>query len=134
MSLTSKRVLVVEDDFLIAKDLTDAVTQAKGEAVVVASAALAVDKIERESIDCALLNVNLDGEPSVLAASHLKAHNVPFVVVTGYSKETLPPDFLDAPYLSKPITRPELIDTILRMTSVASESRTDRVPTGRHFG
>ena len=68
MSLTSKRVLVVEDDFLIAKDLTDAVTQAKGEAVVVASAALAVDKIECESIDCALLNVNLDGEPSVLAA------------------------------------------------------------------
>jgi hypothetical protein len=36
---------------------------------------------------------------------------VPFVVMSGYSRDTLPPELKKAPFVAKPMSESELIDT-----------------------
>ena len=113
--LAGKRLLVVEDDFLIARDLSNTVAEAHGEVVsVVSEPALVVDTAEREQVDCVLLNLNLNGSMDTGTAARLTEQGVPLVLVTGYSKDALPADLRDLPLVSKPVERSKLIDKIIR--------------------
>jgi two-component SAPR family response regulator len=115
MPLAGKRLLVVEDDFLIARDLSDTVAEAYGEVVsVVTEPASVVDTAEREQVDCVLLNLNLNGSMDTGTAARLTEQGVPLVLVTGYSKDALPAALRDLPLVSKPVERSKLIDKIIR--------------------
>ena len=88
----AKRILVVEDEFLIALDISDALEQ--GGLVVIgplASVRDALAALEREHVDGALLDANLGGEPVGPLADALFARRVPFAFVSGYGREQLPP-------------------------------------------
>ena len=115
MPLAGKRLLVVEDDFLIARDLSDTVAEAHAEVVsVVTEPASVVDTAEREQVDCVLLNLNLNGSMDTGTAARLTEQGVPLVLVTGYSKDALPAALRDLPLVSKPVERSKLIDKIIR--------------------
>jgi CheY-like chemotaxis protein len=104
------RVLVVEDEFMIAMAVEAVVTDAGG--VVVEMAATleqAVALAERAEFDAALLDINLNGENSFPVAAILGRRGIPFAFVTGYSRRMVPESFAAAPILTKPYARSDLM-------------------------
>src|SRR5262245_5637500 len=108
-----KKVLMVEDSFLIAPGLAQTVA-AMGFDVVgqVNTADGALRKIEEAAPDCVLLDVQLRDGDTAKVAEALIERNVPFVVVTGYRRDTLPSVLRKAPYVAKPFQEAELIDAV----------------------
>ncbi|AZO12066.1 MULTISPECIES: response regulator [unclassified Mesorhizobium] len=120
--LTGLKVLVVEDTFLLARDLADQLAAA-GCAVIgpAPTNKQAFEKIEGVTLDGAVLDVNLRGERSFPLAEHLSACGVPFLFLTGYDSVTVFPDqFRDAPRLSKPVDHKVLIDAVARFRKSAA--------------
>lgn len=99
------RILVVEDEFLIAMELEGflrgAGYQVLGPALSV-SAALELLQVERP--DVAVLDVNLAGERVTPVAQVLRAMCVPFILASGYSRADLREDpvLRDAVNVGKP--------------------------------
>jgi CheY-like chemotaxis protein len=53
-------------------------------------------------IDCAILDLNLDGAPTFPVAELLRARNIPFVFASGYAMSGRNGAFDDVPVLQKP--------------------------------
>jgi CheY-like chemotaxis protein len=97
-------VLIVEDEWLIATDLAEAVRTLGYEVVgPVYSVSAALDLLDTAQVDGALLDVNLRGETSYPVAEALAARGIPFAFLSGYASSQLRTDFEDCPLLSKPV-------------------------------
>jgi DNA-binding NtrC family response regulator len=81
----------------------------------------ALAMIEAESIDVAVLDVNLRGQMSYPIADVLVARGVPFVFSTGYDKDRLLDGYRTIPTLQKPFHRSDLGDTLAKL--LASKER-----------
>jgi CheY-like chemotaxis protein len=108
--LGGKKVLIVEDDFLIAQDL-QALLSAAGCTVcgTVATSAAALTFLHHELPDGALLDVNLRGSDASPVARALAARGVPFMLVTAYERRQLPSALRGHPCLSKPYSAESLV-------------------------
>jgi CheY-like chemotaxis protein len=98
------RVLVVEDSFLLVLSL-EAMFDDLGWEIVgpATNRTQALDLVDSETFDAALLDVNLDGEMSWDVAAALRTRNIPFVFSTGYDVAKILPDFLSGSVvISKP--------------------------------
>ncbi|WP_308915567.1 response regulator [Jannaschia sp. LMIT008] len=100
------RVLVVEDNLLIAMDIEDMMTaMGAGVVDVASSVAGAMAAIDAAAPDCAVLDVNLGAETSIPVAERLAAAGVPLLFVSGYGDGMVRPDALaGAPVIAKPFT------------------------------
>jgi CheY-like chemotaxis protein len=114
------RILLVEDETLIAMDL-EAALRRRGCEVVgpFASVDQAVPAVAAATghrrLDGAILDVNLgDHELVFPVADALAERGVPFVFITGYDRETLPPAHRGRPAVNKPYREAELIRTLAR--------------------
>lgn len=86
--LADKRILVLEDEFLVALDLEDCIRDLGAHVVGPASkVSQAKQLIEAGGIDAAVLDVNINGEPSHDVARLLSDRLVPFIFTTGYGDE-----------------------------------------------
>lgn len=114
--LDKLRVLIVEDDFLISEDFDETIRRAGGLVVGPATtAAAALELLERaERLDGALLDVNLGSANSGEVAHALAARGIPYIIVTGYGTEMIPPEMRDAPTLTKPFSRDKLLAEVGR--------------------
>ncbi|CDX23702.1 Response regulator receiver protein [Mesorhizobium sp. ORS 3324] len=114
--LSGLKILVVEDSFLVALDLSDELTDAGCDVVGPApSVEQALQQIDGVELDGAVLDVNLQGERSFPLAEHLATRDVPFVFLTGYDSSTVfPEQFRDSPRLSKPVETRQLIEAVSR--------------------
>ncbi len=113
-SLAGLRVLIVEDELLLALDYEE-MLQREGCRVLgpVGRKALALALLERERPDAAILDLNLAGERSTVVAEALEERKVPFVIVSGYGERTLhEPVLRRAPRLDKPVKAQELVRII----------------------
>jgi CheY-like chemotaxis protein len=111
------RVLVVEDEFLIALDI-EQILAGLGCIVIgpAPSVARALALIDREAPDFAILDVNLGRERSAPVAEALRARGVPFALATGHNSRQLPEAvFLDAPHLGKPLDHHLLVRALARL-------------------
>ena len=114
-SLSGKRILIVEDNFLVAEELCQIVKSADGKVKkACASAHAAIDALADGKYDGALLDVQLQDGTCVEVARRLNERHIPFVVVTGYSRDWLAPELRKAPYLAKPFSRDELVELAAR--------------------
>lgn len=109
-SLDGRKILVVEDEWLIAEHLVtileDIGCHVVGTAATVADG---LDKISAESIDCVFLDANLGRENSAPVADALELLSVPFVMATGYGELALNTPAMDAaPRLAKPYLQHEV--------------------------
>ena len=120
-----RRILVVEDDFLVATLLTE-ILESVGWQVIgpVAQLATALDAAASEGFDAAVLDVNLGDQTVYPVAEVLDARRVPFVFVTACRREALPPSFCGRPHLGKPFAPGELIGTVERLIAPAAEAET----------
>jgi PAS domain S-box-containing protein len=107
------RVLVVEDELIIAMDI-EARLNGLGCIVIgpAATAAAAINLIETEDIDAALLDANLGGQRVDDVAEGFARRGIPFAFVTGYGPEALPGAFRDVPVVPKPINITQLNETL----------------------
>ena len=86
MHLQGARVLIVEDDCLVAMAANDMVKCLGGIVAGTArSVAAAKEKIRQPGLDCVMLDVNLNGDLSLCIASELQQRGIPFVFCTAYS-------------------------------------------------
>jgi CheY-like chemotaxis protein len=108
--LSGRRVLVVEDEMMIAMLVEDMLAEL-GCAVVGPAHALetALDLARSESdIDAALLDVNLAGQPVFAVADALREKGVPAIFSTGYGDAGLRDVDRGAPVLQKPFRAGDL--------------------------
>jgi CheY-like chemotaxis protein len=114
--LNERRVLVAEDEYFLADDVSRALRDAGGIIVgPVAHIADALELIENSAIDCAILDINLNGELSFPVASRLRELNIPFVFETGYDERAIPPEFNDVPRWEKPFDLQTLVLALTRL-------------------
>ncbi len=112
------KVLVVEDEFLVATLIEDMLESA-GCTVCgpVPRLAEAIEAASREACDMAVLDVNLAGERIFPVAEILARRNLPFVFVTGYGANTLPSEYAACPRLHKPFKRADLLAALSSLVS-----------------
>ena len=114
--LAALRVLVVEDEFLAAMDLQHLLSR-EGCTVLgpVPSVDRALELVEEDPPDAALLDVNLGGQRITPLAEHLRDRGIPFILVTGYQRAKLhEPVLRQAPRLGKPVQEGELVREMTR--------------------
>ena len=113
---SSRRILIVEDDYFIANDLASGFTAA-GLRIVgpVPSLAKALAMVEAENLDGAVLDVNLNGEKVYEVADALIGREIPVVFVTGYDRPSLPSRYRDVPLCVKPVRGEKVIEALRRL-------------------
>ena len=113
LSLAGFKVLVVEDDYLIANEIVTTLHE-HGATVMgpVADVTGSRALLTKSTPDCALLDVNLRGQFVFELAAELVHRGVPPIFTTGYDRSFLPGQFASAPCLLKPIDMRRLVRTI----------------------
>jgi CheY-like chemotaxis protein len=104
-------VLIVEDNFIIAMDVEELVSELGADTVHVASNCDdALDLIERVPVTGAILDFKVEDGTSVRVADALAQKNIRFIFATGYSDVSLFPDRYQAhPMLKKPYSRHDIV-------------------------
>jgi DNA-binding response OmpR family regulator len=113
MLVAGKRILVVEDETIIAMMIEDFLADIGYDVVAIASRLNEARQVASTAmIDIAMLDVNLAGELSYPVASILRSRNIPFLFATGYGVIGLPPELQDTKVLVKPFTQMQLADAL----------------------
>ena len=101
--LADLRILVVEDEVLIALEIEERLQRLGCEIVgPVGRLERALELARSTALDGALLDVNVKGGFVYPVAEELLARQVPVIFSTGYAPDTLPPVFRSLPCLRKP--------------------------------
>ena len=100
---TQQRVLLVEDEFLLSVVLK-AELRAAGYDVLgpCATVAAAMEAVQSESFDGAILDINLKGELVYPVAEELVRRRIPFMFLSGYALINMPERFRAHRRLAKP--------------------------------
>ncbi len=107
--LAGMRVLVVEDEMMVSMLIEDMLSDLGCKVVGPASRLEeAVALVESHEIDCAVLDVNLGGQPIFPLADILRAKGAPFAFATGYGDAGLRDVDKGAPVLQKPFRESDL--------------------------
>lgn len=119
--LNGCRVLIVEDESLVAM-LLETILEDMGCTPV--GPAATVDEglamAESETLDAALLDVNVAGRQIFPVAETLKARGVPFVFSTGYGEGGLPDEWRGQATLQKPFTESAVRDALMKAMGLAN--------------
>jgi CheY-like chemotaxis protein len=115
--LSGKCILVVEDESVVARMLDDMLSD-RGVHVVgpAATLASALALADSETIDVALLDVNLNGERSLPVAQALRRRGIPYVLATGYVASECD-DYPSAQVLQKPYHPAQLLTALCSAVS-----------------
>jgi len=109
VDLSGLRVLVVEDEMMVSMLIEDMLTDL-GCTVVGPASRLdeALELAASSEIDCAVLDVNLGGQPIFPLADVLRAKGAPFAFATGYGDAGLRDVDKGSPVLQKPFREGDL--------------------------
>ena len=128
--LDSLRVLLVEDQSLIAMD-TEELLRSLGadEVSVAANVPTALTMISNDVPDCAVLDLNLGSSTSEEVANELQKLNVPYVFATGYRDGShIPERFSAIPVVRKPVSQDALAAAVGAALATAERSRKGCTP------
>jgi CheY-like chemotaxis protein len=117
-ALRGRRLLVVEDEYLIAASLA---RELEGRGAEVAGPAgsvrdaLALVEAEGDRLDGAVLDINLRDERVYPVADALAARGVPFIFLTGYDARVIPDAYAGVPRCEKPVSSALLSRTLSKV-------------------
>jgi DNA-binding response OmpR family regulator len=111
-----QRILVVEDEFLLALHIAE-VLEDEGFVVIGPAASLseAASLASSEDLDGALLDINIVGGRVDDVADILARRGVPFMFVTAYGRDHLPKAFVGATLVNKPFDDRALVREVRRI-------------------
>lgn len=110
------RILVVEDETIIAMDLQGMLEDAGYQVIgPVGTVDDALGILDHEHPDLALLDVNLGGENVFRVASTLAGQNAQIIFLTGHSAQHLPEEHRHRPLITKPYLPRTVLDAIQRI-------------------
>ena len=123
--LKDRRVLVVEDEVMVAMNVEDLLTDQGCEVLASASTVEeALLRISQESPDLVILDRNLDGHRTTAVAQTPNEKSIPYVVMTGYTQGTADePAMAAAPCVLKPWKSYELLDELTLLARLPHTSR-----------
>lgn len=123
--LTGRRVLVVEDEVIVAFSLECEIVDAGGEVVGPAYTLREAFELLAEPIDAAILDINISGEMVWPLAERLRAAGIPFLFASANSREPAlaAAGFADVPRFDKPVVMSQLLNTLARLTATADGER-----------
>ncbi|WP_406855283.1 response regulator [Alsobacter sp. KACC 23698] len=116
--LRPRRVLVVEDEYLLAVDLARSLERFGAEVlgpVATVEEALAMIK-DAKVIDGAVLDINLNGVPVYPVAEALQQRGAPFIFASGYDATAVPARFDSIPRVPKPVDTEALARRLMAFT------------------
>ena len=125
---SGRRILVMEDNGLVAMLISELLDRL-GHVVIGPhpSVQSALNALENEAIDLALLDINLgNGETSYPIAEILSRRGVPFAFLTGYDQAGLSREFRDRPVISKPIDQANLSQTLRKLSPISRDGSSHR--------
>ena len=109
--LRGRRVLVVEDEYVVAEDLREELlrwgAEVMGPVATVADALVLLDV--GPVPDMAILDIGLGDELVYPVADALRARGVPFMFVTGYDARVIPESYADVLLREKPLALREAL-------------------------
>ena len=128
--LRDRRILIVEDEAIVAMmfedELLEAGARVIGPAATAAEALRLVEVAATEGgLDAAVLDLNLQGEMALLVADRLAARGVPFLFATGYAKGCDTGGHSGTPVLYKPFNPHQLVGAVASLAT----ARTGGPPT-----
>jgi CheY-like chemotaxis protein len=111
----TKSVLVVEDELMIRMLLEDMLEEL-GYRIAGQASDLdeALDAAKNGVFDVAILDLDLNGKPTVAVADLIAGRGKPYVFATGYGEQGLPETHRNRPTLRKPFQLDGLRDTLAR--------------------
>jgi PAS domain S-box-containing protein len=114
------RLLIVEDEMLIAMELSNALTALGWEIVgPAATVEEGMRLVETMALDAAVLDVNLGGRLVYPLAELLRAKGVPIVFCTGYEQLDQPDRYRDCLVVRKPVNLGMLAEELRRLRTAA---------------
>ncbi|MDX7950234.1 response regulator [Lichenihabitans sp. Uapishka_5] len=115
--LHGRRILVAEDEYMIAQEIVDALSDVG--ATILGPVSRLKDAIRlltmENRIDGALLDVNLSNEAIWPVVDALQARAVPLVLATGYDTSAIPAAYAGLPRCEKPATGQDLARTLAKV-------------------
>lgn len=117
MTFAGRRILLVEDDFLVALDTIE-LLEGTGCLVVGPAASLtaALELARSEPLDAAVLDINVAGEMIWPVAEGLERRGVPFLFLSAYvGQNVIPAPFASVPRLGKPAEKSRLLSGLAAM-------------------
>ena len=120
--LSGRRILLVEDEFLIGLEIADALEGAGADVSGPHMTLAAAEQAAREEeADVAILDIDLRGEEVFPAAQQLRERGIPFLFYTGQpEREALRTDFADVTVCIKPCQPAKLVNELSRLLTVAA--------------
>ena len=123
-----KRVLVVEDNYMVAREIADELESANS-IVVGPCGSLSDSELQLAHSDLAVLDIDIRGSKAFDLADRLAMLDVPYVFFSGYDRERLPDRFARIDFITKP--QPPLIAVQLldaRSRELDSHSIVELIP------
>ncbi|WP_185829275.1 hypothetical protein [Sphingomonas ginkgonis] len=121
--LRGRRLLVVEDAYLLARDYCDWLEGA-GASVIgpepTSETALALLAGEPGCCDAALIDIDLGQGPRFDLVRALAGAGIPTLIATGYDLLAIPPEFAAVPRLQKPFRADQLLAALAALPAPAA--------------
>jgi DNA-binding response OmpR family regulator len=109
-SLRGCRVLIVEDEYLLASELEEVLKASRAEVVgPIHDLDTALDQVAGGGFDVAVIDINLHGQQAYQVAEELQGVGVPFLFATGYGEDVIPARFRDVVRFEKPYNMNKLL-------------------------
>jgi DNA-binding response OmpR family regulator len=122
MTFLGRRILVVEDEFLVSLTTIDLLENIGCEIVgPAARLAAAVQLAQSESLDAAVLDINIAGEMIWPVAEELQRRGVPFLFFSAYPQSVVPALFATRPRLDKPLDKNRLLTDLSAIWGVSAD-------------
>lgn len=121
-ALKGRHVLIVEDEMIVALDLSDTVERFGCTAAVVGRVGKALEAAATQRFDVAILDLNLAGEAVYPVADALRKRETPFVIASGYGADGIEAAYRDGPRLGKPYSPREVETALLLALGLANDA------------
>lgn len=118
-ALAGRHVLIVEDEMIVALDLSDLVERLGCTSVLAGRVGKAIQLATSQRFDVAILDLNVAGEPVYPVADELRRRATPFVIASGYGADGIEAAYRDGPLLCKPYSSREIEGALLGALGLA---------------
>ena len=107
--LSDLRILIVEDEYMLAVELAGAIRGGGGEVAAMVASVEDAEQAINQRLDGAILDIQLGGKKSFDLARRMIALRIPVVFTTGYDHAIVPEELMNVPRLTKPLSLSEVV-------------------------